>query len=45
MVVTSSPKVVHQGIDTLVIGVKSTDEVSYNVIFKPFVERVKLTNS
>ena len=32
MTILSTPKIVHQGIDTLVIGVNSTDEILFNEI-------------
>lgn len=41
MQVISKPKIVHQGIDTLVIGVNSLDEIAYNAKFKPFVAQVR----
>ena len=41
MQIISSPKIVHQGIDTLVIGVNSLDEIAYNTKFKPFVAQVR----
>lgn len=41
MQVISSPKIVHQGIDTLVIGVNCLDEIAYNTKFKPFVAQVR----
>lgn len=41
MQIISSPKIVHQGIDTLVIGVNSLDEIAYNIKFKLFVAQVR----
>lgn len=41
MQIISAPKIVHQGIDTLVIGVNSLDEIAYNTKFKPFVAQVR----
>lgn len=41
LVLDDNIKIVHQSIDTLVIGCKCHDEISYNKIFKPFVEKVK----
>lgn len=41
MQIISSPKIVHQGIDTLVIGVNCLDELDFNAKFKPFVAQIK----
>ena len=41
MQIISSPKIVHQGIDTLVIGVNCLDEIVFNTKFKPFVAQIK----
>lgn len=41
MQIISTPKIVHQGIDTLVIGVNSLDEIAYNTKFKPFVAQIR----
>ena len=41
MQIISQPKIVHQGIDTLVIGVNSTDEILFNEKFRPFVDKIK----
>ena len=41
MQIISKPKIVHQGIDTLVIGVNCLDEIAYNTKFKPFVVKIK----
>ena len=41
MQIISSPKIVHQGIDTLVIGVNCLDELDFNAKFKPFVTQIK----
>lgn len=41
MQIISKPKIVHQGIDTLVIGVNSLDEIVFNTKFKPFVAQVR----
>ena len=41
MQIISSPKIVHQGIDTLVIGVNCLDEIDFNTKFKPFVAKIK----
>ena len=41
MQIISSPKIVHQGIDTLVIGVNCLDEIVFNTKFKPFVAQIR----
>ena len=41
MQIISQPKIVHQGIDTLVIGVNCLDELDFNAKFKPFVAQVR----
>lgn len=42
MLINDEIKIVHQGVDTLVLSCFCNDEVSYNKVFKPFVERVKI---
>lgn len=41
MQIISQPKIVHQGIDTLVIGVNCLDEIDFNTKFKPFVTQIR----
>ena len=41
MQVISAPKIVHQGIDTLVFGINCTDEAVFHTKFKRFVSVVK----
>lgn len=41
MQIISAPKIVHQGIDTLVFGVNCTDEAVFHTKFKRFVSVVK----
>ena len=41
MQIISAPKIVHQGIDTLVFGINCTDEAVFLTKFKRFVSIVK----
>ena len=41
MQIISAPKIVHQGIDTLVFGINCTDEAIFHTKFKRFISVVK----